>query len=253
MKPTPHFTHAMGHLFRVQVQADARRLQGVSAAGLAGNRAVAVFGHVTACRRGHEHGCGGDIEGAGSIATGAHDIHGIIQAGDIHPGRQLAHHRGGRSDFRHCLPLHAQADEKAADLRRGGAAGHDGSHDGCHLLRAQILLVYNPVYGLFHVHGSCLCNLGRSDFSPTFPLVPLVVGLKPDLHILRAGGVPGQGCRWHGCHRQAPRDGLTAFPDQGHSQLKTVHHPSCRLLSGRSPACIIFRRENSAACHAHAR
>src|SRR5690606_21730189 len=50
------------------------------------------------------------------------------------------------------LALHAQADQKAANLCRGTFAGHDGAHDGRHLFLAQILPLGDAADRCLDVH-----------------------------------------------------------------------------------------------------
>ena len=129
----PHPLDALRHLFGREVQVHPGGLQHVGAAGLAGDGTVAVLGHLAASGGDHETAGGGDIEGAGAVAAGADDVDHVL-AVHLHPGCQLAHHLGSGGDLVDGLALHAQADEKTADLRRRGGAGHDGVHHRAHLL-----------------------------------------------------------------------------------------------------------------------
>jgi hypothetical protein len=88
----------------------AQRFQHIGAAGLAGDAAAAMLGHLRARSRGDEHRAGRDVEGVRAIATGAHHIHQMRQRRQRHLGRQLAHHLSSGGDLADGFLLHAQAD-----------------------------------------------------------------------------------------------------------------------------------------------
>ncbi len=132
-KAHPHTHDALRNLLRAQVQTHAGGLEHVGAARATGHRTVAVLGHVGAGGGGNESAGGRDVEGVGPVAAGSAGVD-EVWLGDDHLGGEPSHDRGRGRDLLDALALHAQADEKAADLRRGRLTGHDRLHYGLHLL-----------------------------------------------------------------------------------------------------------------------
>jgi hypothetical protein len=154
---------AGGDLLGGQVEAHAGLLEQVGTARAARDRAVAVLGDPTAGGRNNHRAGGGDVERADAITAGANDIDQVRMV-DRDVGRELAHHRGGRGDLLDRLALHAQADQEAADLCRGGIAAHDQAHHGGHLAGVEVAPLGDGADRGGHVHGSLLpCQAGGAS------------------------------------------------------------------------------------------
>src|SRR5690606_32491101 len=69
---------AFGHLLGRQIDVHAQGLEHVGAAGRGRGAAVAMLGDLHASCCGNEHGGGGNVEGVGSVSTGAAHVEQVV-------------------------------------------------------------------------------------------------------------------------------------------------------------------------------
>ena len=125
------------------VHLDPACLQDVGAAADAGCAAVAVFGHLGACRRRHDGRRRGNVHCVLAVATGACRIYKVLSRDVcVHLKRVFTHCLGHAGDLGHGLTLDAQRRHESADLGGRGLAFHDLIHHvGGALLRK--ILAFN--------------------------------------------------------------------------------------------------------------
>ena len=111
---------------RAHIQADPQFIQQIRGAGLGGDAAVAVFGHLDAALGTDQRRQGRDVDGVQAIAPGADDVaEVVIRAREgLGGGNQGA---GGAGDFAGGLPLDLQRRQQGRE------------HDGIHLAAQQQL------------------------------------------------------------------------------------------------------------------
>ena len=150
------FVDAAPDLLRFQIEVDAEGSQHIGAAALAGGGAVAMFGDGDAGASGDEGDRCADVEGAGTVATGATGIEHVAGHRGRHLGGGFAHGAGATGDFVGGFAFHAQRHEVGADLGFGGAAGHDLPHDRFGLFSIEMAVAAHRVDCGLDVH---LCVL----------------------------------------------------------------------------------------------
>ena len=115
-----------------------------------------MFGHLHAPCRCHQGGGGGDVEAAGVVSAGAHDLK------EFHAGLHLdgvaPHGSGASGDLVGGLrsgALGGEGGKKGGVLGGGGLAAHDLIHHGVGLLIGEVPFIDDLDDGFFD-HGSYL-------------------------------------------------------------------------------------------------
>ena len=153
--------NALRNLLGRQVDVDAQRLHGVGAAAFARHAAPAVLAHLGPRSRSHKHGAGGNVEGVGTVAAGAHDIHQMARVAHVHLGGKLAHHLRSGGNFANGFLLHAQAGEDGGRHQGRHLTAHDQAHEVQHLVMKNFAVLDGALQrflGGDFVHGAISQN-----------------------------------------------------------------------------------------------
>ena len=130
---------------------DPQGLVHVGTTGATRGGSIAVLRHAHAARRHHNGDARRNVEGRRSIAAGTAAVEDAVVAARQRHG-MAAHGPRQPDDLGGTLALHRQPDEKGADVRRGGGAGHDFLHGGAGFVGRQIL-VTNQLVDQGREHG----------------------------------------------------------------------------------------------------
>ena len=130
--------------FGRRIQRRAQLLQHIGRTAGRRYRTPAVFRHLRPCGGRHKHGCGGNIEGFGTVAARADNVHQMRQRRHGHFYGKFAHHAGGGGNFRHGFHFNAQADQNAGNLFGQHFAAHDLAHQILHFIVKQFVVVNQP-------------------------------------------------------------------------------------------------------------
>ena len=145
---------AFGNLRRGEVEIDTQRLDDVGSTRLRRHAAAAVLGDPGPRRSGDENGGGGDVEGVGTIATGADNVEEVfVRRLDLDLGRHLAHHRGRGGYLADGFLLDAQASEDGGGHHRRHLTGHDLAHQRQHLVKEDLAVLDRALQGLLGRNG----------------------------------------------------------------------------------------------------
>jgi hypothetical protein len=133
-KANAHIADAISDLLGLQIDVDAQRFHRIGAAGFAAHAAPAVLADFATGRRNHKRRTSRDVEGVGTIAAGADDVHQVGFVVHMHLVGKLAHHLGGGGDFANRFLLHAQAGEDGGGHHGRELAAHDLAHQLQHFV-----------------------------------------------------------------------------------------------------------------------
>ena len=143
-QPLEAFFHALDAGRHV----DAEHREHVGRAGLAGDGAVAVFGHRYSGGGRHQRGGRADVEGRRAVAPGAASVNYAAARGANR--RHVAAHRGrGAGDFLAGLAFGTQRHQQDADLAGGALARDHGVDRRGHFVERKILAGSQPAQRRF--------------------------------------------------------------------------------------------------------
>mmetsp|Transcript_16507 Transcript_16507/g.47493 ORF Transcript_16507/g.47493 Transcript_16507/m.47493 type:complete len:223 (+) Transcript_16507:591-1259(+) len=107
--------HTLDHLFGTQRHLHAQPLQDVGASAGRRHATIATLGHGAAARRGEDNARRGDVDGVGSVATGAHNVQQLL-SGEVDGVARLVHGPDHSGDLLGGFAAGAEEGEEGSDL-----------------------------------------------------------------------------------------------------------------------------------------
>ena len=160
---------AAGDLVGRERDASAQRLHHIGRPRGRRHAATTMLADPGACSGGDKHGASRDVEGVGTVATRAHNIHQMAAIGHLDLGGELPHDLRCGGDFANGFFFHAQTGQDGGRHQGRDLAIHDHAHEVQHFIVKDLTVLDGALQGFAGCDAGHGCCIFKKLFNKAWP------------------------------------------------------------------------------------